>query len=48
MTKRVPLDRLRDVSKQRSIRRPGWSQMPNERIEEEAEVAVRLEWPISR
>jgi hypothetical protein len=48
MSRRVPLDRLRDVSKQRSIRRPGWSQAPGERIEDDGEVAVRVEWPISR
>ena len=48
MTRRIPLDRLRDVSKQRSIRRPGWSQAPSERIEHDGEVAVRVEWPISR
>lgn len=48
MTRRVPLDRLRDVSKQRSIRRPGWSQASSERSEDDGEVAVRVEWPISR
>ena len=48
VTRRVRLDRLREVSKQRSIRRPGWSQAPAERIEDDGEVAVRVEWPISR
>jgi hypothetical protein len=48
MTKRIPLDRLRDVSKQRSIRRPGWSQAPSDRREEDGEVALQVEWPISR
>jgi hypothetical protein len=48
MTKRIPLDRLRDVSKQRSIRRPGWSQAPSDRREEDGELALRVEWPISR
>lgn len=48
MTKRIPLDRLRDVSKQRTIRRPGWSQAPDERIADEREVALKVEWPISR
>jgi hypothetical protein len=48
MTRRIPLDRLRDVSKQRSIRHPGWSQAPSERIADEGEVALKVEWPISR
>jgi len=48
MTKRIPLDRLRDVSKQRSIRRPGWSHAPVERIADEREAALKVEWPISR
>ena len=48
MSRRVPLDRLRDVSKQRSIRRPGWSQAPSERREDDGDLALRVEWPISR
>jgi len=48
MSRRVPLDRLRDVSKQRAIRRPGWSQASSERSEDDGEVAVKVEWPISR
>lgn len=48
MTRRVRLDRLRDVSKQRSIRRPGWSQAAGERPADDSEAAVKVEWPISR
>jgi hypothetical protein len=40
--KRIPLDRLRDVSKQRSIRRPGWSHAPGERIADDGRKTVRL------
>jgi hypothetical protein len=48
VTRRVPLDRLRDVSKQRRIRRPllavagdGWAEPQDEAEPEKAE------WPVS-
>jgi hypothetical protein len=40
MTKRVSLDRLRDISKQRSIRRPPAA------VDHGAEAADRIEWPV--
>ncbi|HVU29225.1 MAG TPA: hypothetical protein VHE36_02385 [Sphingomicrobium sp.] len=46
MTKRVSLDRLRDISKQRSIRRPVSGQAAD-RIEAHGEVGMEgFEWPI--
>jgi hypothetical protein len=47
MTKRVPLDRLRDISKQRPIRRPPTSGLDGVRTEEEGEVQMAtIEWPV--
>lgn len=46
MTKRVSLDRLRDISRQKSIRRPAIP--PNcDRQGEEGEVQLAaIEWPV--
>jgi hypothetical protein len=45
MAKAIPLNRLRDISRQRAIRRPTAA----DRTMEEAEApAEPVEWPISR
>jgi hypothetical protein len=45
MTKRVSLDRLRDISKQRSIRRPVHVKI--DRMEDRDELpTAKVEWPI--
>jgi hypothetical protein len=46
MTKRVSVDRLRDISKQRSIRRP-LSMQPEIRLVDD-EVEAKPEWPIGK
>jgi hypothetical protein len=46
MSKRVSVDRLRDISKQRSIRRPLAIQPEIGPVEEGA--APKLEWPIGK
>ena len=49
MTKHVPLDRLRDLSRQRSFGRRARPADPAERAEDKAESPEeRVEWPISR
>ena len=49
MSKRVPLDRLSDISRQRSIRRPLLVLVPSERIEDRTNVPDSIiEWPVSR
>ncbi|HVE00267.1 MAG TPA: hypothetical protein VNB78_01055 [Sphingomicrobium sp.] len=45
MTKRVSLDRLRDISKQRAIRRPLVAAR-GDRVGEMADVADTVEWPV--
>jgi hypothetical protein len=48
MSKPIPLTRLRDISRQRSIRRPLLVVVPNEPDEERRVVPDALiEWPIS-
>jgi hypothetical protein len=47
MTKRIPLDRLRDISKQRSIRSPQVLQRGSEQTDErERTEPNRIEWPL--
>lgn len=47
MSKSPSLGRLRDISKQRSIRRPLLMPVPSEAPDERAEfVSARVEWPI--
>jgi hypothetical protein len=46
MTKRVSVERLRDISKQRSIRRPLAMQPEIRLVENEAEA--KAEWPIGK
>jgi len=49
MTKPVPLTRLSDISRQRSIRRPLLVVVPTEREEGSREVPDSLaEWPLPR
>lgn len=45
MTKPVPLNRLRDISKQRSIRMPRAPQLPELDGSDEHE-ALSVEWPV--
>lgn len=46
MSRAPSLGRLRDISKQRSIRRPLLVPVPNE-LEQSGEIATtRIEWPI--
>jgi hypothetical protein len=48
MTKPVPLNRLSDISRQRSIRRPLLVVVPKEQDEDRSVVPDTLiEWPIS-
>jgi hypothetical protein len=47
MTKRTSLDRLRDISKQRTIRRPVLVPLPIEGVDDSDEVPkTRVEWPL--
>jgi hypothetical protein len=46
MTKRIPLDRLRDISKQRSIRSAHMPQIRSEPDHPNDGEPVRFEWPI--
>jgi hypothetical protein len=47
MTKQVSLDRLRDISKQRAIRRPILVPLPIEGIEDRGEARkTKIEWPV--
>jgi len=47
MTKRASLDRLCDISKQRSIRRPRLVPPQSDRLQRAVDVAdVEVEWPI--
>lgn len=47
MTKRVSLDRLRDISKQRSIRRPQSIRLDRRRTDNQSEVELAtIEWPV--
>jgi hypothetical protein len=45
MTKRVSLDRLRDISRPRSIRRPPPVEAPFNRDRDEVLTAA-IEWPV--
>lgn len=47
MTRSVSLDRLRDISKTREIRRPLLIPVQTDRVEKHCEVpGARIEWPI--
>jgi len=46
MAKRIPLDRLRDISRQRSIRTPHPAQRPEDSSEANAPELEKIEWPI--
>jgi len=47
MTKRASLDRLCDISKRRSIRRPRLAQGQDDRGQRGLEVSeIEVEWPI--
>lgn len=47
MTKRMSLDRLKDISKQRSIRRPILVPLPIEGVEDKPDAArTKVEWPV--
>jgi hypothetical protein len=47
MTKRSSLDRLKDISKQRSIRRPILVPLPIEGVEDQADLPrTKVEWPV--
>jgi len=47
MSKPASLGRLRDISKQRSIRRPLLVPVPIDLVDDRADVAItRIEWPI--
>jgi hypothetical protein len=47
MTKPAPLNRLREISKQRSIRRPLLIPVPDDASDEEREVPpTKVEWPV--
>lgn len=47
MSRPVSLDRLREISKQRTIRRPLLVPVPNDPIEDDEAVPGRkVEWPI--
>lgn len=48
MSRRVPLDRLSDISRQRSIRRPLLVLVPSERSEDRSDIPDSMvEWPIA-
>ena len=47
MSRPVPLNRLSDISKQRSIRRPILVPLPIEGVEDSAGAAkTKVEWPV--
>ena len=47
MTRPIPLSRLSDISKQRSIRRPLLVPVSDDHAEEKGErPATKVEWPI--
>lgn len=47
MTKRTSLDRLKDISKQRSIRRPILIPLPIEGVEDRPDAPrTKVEWPV--
>jgi hypothetical protein len=46
MAKRIPLDRLRDISRQRSTRTPHPAQRPEDSSEANAPELEKIEWPI--
>lgn len=47
MTRPIPLSRLSEISKQRSIRRPLLVPVPDDPVEERGEKpATKVEWPI--
>jgi len=48
MTKEVPLGRLRDISRQKSIRRPILVPLPIEGVEERDDdfEPTKVEWPV--
>lgn len=47
MTRRASLHRLKDISKQRSIRRPILVPLPIEGVEDGPDVSrTRVEWPV--
>lgn len=49
MSKRIPLDRLSDISRQRSIRRPLLVLVPSEPSEDRRDIPDSvIEWPVSR
>lgn len=49
MIKPIPLTRLSDISRQRSIRRPLLVVVPNDRETKSAEIPDTLaEWPLPR
>jgi hypothetical protein len=47
MTKRTPLGRLRDISKQRTIRRPILVPLPIEGVDDSSDAPkTKVEWPV--
>jgi hypothetical protein len=47
MTKRTALERLKDISKQRSIRRPILVPLPIEGVEDRPDAPrTKVEWPV--
>jgi hypothetical protein len=48
MTRPLPLDRLRDISKQRAIRRPILVPLPIEGVEDCDSPKTKIEWPVPR
>jgi hypothetical protein len=49
MTKRIPLDRLREISRQRAIRRPHVLQRQGSQADAADEAEPRIiEWPVRR
>lgn len=46
MTKPVPLNRLREISKQKSIRRPLLMPVPDASDEERHVPPTKVEWPV--
>ena len=48
MSKRASLNRLRDISKQRAIRRPILVPLPIEDVEDRPDAKpTKVEWPVS-
>jgi hypothetical protein len=47
MTRPVSLGRLRDISRQRSIRRPLLVPVPTDRVDDNCDaLETRIEWPV--